>query len=246
VVSHTVEERVAGPGETYTGTILLRNTTSEEQEVKLYQTDYAFLAGGQTRYASAGSTARSSAAWISVQPAQLVLRPNAEAIVSYTVSVPAAVESSGSYWCMVMVEPIGKGSPTSSLQPGSPDRTRIGLMPIIRYGIQLVTHMPRVGNRTAELADAALLKHDGGARSLRYAVVNTGQQAYRPKLTTEIYDPRGQLAARFENARGLVYPGSSVLQTLELPPLASGNYKILIIADTGDQQLYAAQYRITF
>ncbi|HEY0035835.1 MAG TPA: hypothetical protein VGB66_04060, partial [Longimicrobium sp.] len=63
-VSSTVEERSAAPGESYTGTIRVRNTSGRAQEIKAYQTDYSFFADGRTVYAAAGTSARSNARWI--------------------------------------------------------------------------------------------------------------------------------------------------------------------------------------
>ena len=50
VVGSTVEERVAARGETYVGTIVVRNQTQQDQPVRIYQTDYLFYADGTSHF----------------------------------------------------------------------------------------------------------------------------------------------------------------------------------------------------
>jgi hypothetical protein len=159
------------------------------------------------------------------------------------VTVPGAQVQAGTFWSMVMVESIATGSAQSALPGTAPDKARIGLTPTVRYGIQIATHMSQAGSRNVGLSGAQVMRQEG-VQVLQFAVANTGERAYRPALTAELYDENGQLAARFQNVRGLVYPGSSVKQTYALPVLKPGSYKILIIADTGAERLFAAQYRV--
>jgi len=245
VVSSTIEERSAVPGDRYAGSILLRNTSSQPQEAKVYLTDYAFFASGRSTYSVAGSTTRSNASWIRLQATHVLIPPHGETSVTYWIDVPQKQGMNGTYWSMVMVEATKQGSAESS-RPALPVRAEVGLQRTIRYGIQVVTHMSEPGARTVDVTGAAVMQQADGAKALQFDVTNTGARAYRPKLTTELYDDQGKLSARFESARGLIYPGSSVQQVYALPTLRSGNYKVMIIADTGADQLYAAQYRLSF
>ena len=60
------QERQAKPGETYRGTIVLRNTGAAPAEAKVYQTDYSFAADGSNLYGAPGRLPRSNANWISL------------------------------------------------------------------------------------------------------------------------------------------------------------------------------------
>ena len=64
VVGSTVEERVSAPGETYLGTIVVRNLTLQDQPVRIYQTDYLFFADGTSHFDDPGSAKKSNAKWI--------------------------------------------------------------------------------------------------------------------------------------------------------------------------------------
>ena len=66
VVGGLAREKAADPSESYEGTIELRNDSTSPCEVRIYQTDYSFLATGETFYLESGSSSRSNALWLSV------------------------------------------------------------------------------------------------------------------------------------------------------------------------------------
>ena len=97
-----------GPGETYKGSILIKNTGTEPQEVKIYQTDYQFRFDGSNNYGPPGKLKRSNANWLSFNPHRLIIPPNDVLRVNYTVKVPDDPNLVGTYWSMLMVEGIPK------------------------------------------------------------------------------------------------------------------------------------------
>src|SRR5205807_6789964 len=110
VVGSTVEERVAAPGELYTGTIVVRNTSRQDQPVRIYQTDYLFFADGTSHFDDPGTTPHSNAKWITPTVRSLLVPPASEMTVTYTVKVPSSDSLVGTYWSAVMVE----GAPTDA------------------------------------------------------------------------------------------------------------------------------------
>ena len=244
VSSSTVEERSAAPGESYEGTIRVRNTSGRPQEVKVFQTDYSFFADGRTTFGAPGSEARSNARWLSLSPARLTIAPGAEGTVSFRVAVPAATAAKGSFWSMVMVEPIAAGSDESAQRPAS-RRAEMAIQTVTRFGVQVVTHLADEGERTLSFAPPRA-SVAGGVKVLEVDVANTGDRAYRPTLRLELFDAEGRPAGQVESARGLVYPGTSVRQRFELGRIPAGSYDALVVADTGDDAIFGARYRVTF
>ncbi|HEX2188413.1 MAG TPA: hypothetical protein VHG51_05915, partial [Longimicrobiaceae bacterium] len=230
VVSATVNERQARPGETYAGTILIRNSGPEPHEAKLYQTDYRFFADGRTLFETAGSRPRSNAGWITLSPSRVVVPPGGEATVRYTVAVPATGEASGSYWSTVMVEGVGRDSPEAS--GGRPARVQVGLRTTVRYAVQVATHLAG-GTTMVDFAGVAVASPPEGGRALELDVLNPGERAYRLDLSVELFDALGAPAGKLSSRRGLLYPGSSLRQSFGLPALPPGSYRALVIADTG-------------
>lgn len=243
LMSSTLEEKDARAGDEYTGVIRLRNDSAEPQEVKLYQTDYSFYADGTTNYDAAASQPRSNARWIAISPARLVVPPHGEAIAKYTVTVPSDSKS-GSYWSMIMAEGIATGS-AESASPNSAAKPQVGVQTSVRYGIQIVTHMPGAAARDARLENTAIRANDNG-RTLEFDLVNTGEVAFRPKLIAQVFDASGKQVEEFAADRGLVYPASSVRQRFELPAKLKGEHRVVLIADTGGDDLQGAQFRATF
>jgi hypothetical protein len=96
------------------------------------------------------------------------------------------------------------------------------------------------------LTKSAFASDTAGTRRLDVIVQNTGDRAYRPNLWVELYDAAGVLRGRLEHQRGLLYPGTSVKQSFTFVSLPRGSYKALFFADTGDDTVVAAQYKLDF
>jgi hypothetical protein len=248
VMSPAVEEREVRPGEQYHGTIVVQNTTAEPQEARIYQTDYRFVADSGTHYDEPGGQQRSNARWISFSPSRLVIPPRAQAIVTYRVDVPSAPASAlaGTYWSIIMAQAVPKGSRESTAPAGAKREVRVGIQTTIRYAVQLVTHIAGSGSSRAEFVRPQVITKAGGAKALTFAFANTGERAYRPQLRLELYSEQGGLVGTVTSTRGLLYPGTSVRQEFDLGAVRPGRYKALVIADTGLDDVFAAQYTLTF
>jgi hypothetical protein len=239
VVGNAVDEHEAGPGQRYVSSITVRNLTSQPQPVRIYQTDYRFSADGTSNFDNAGSLARSNAGWVKPSASSITLPPNADVVLNYAVTVPAIDSLRGTYWSAIMVEGQPRLPPRAS-------RGEIGLGAVFRYAVQVATQLPNTGSRRVRLARQGFLTDSAGARVLDMIVENTGERAYRPNLWIELYDARGVMRKRIEQQRGLLYPGSSLKQRFSFGALPAGAYKALVFADTGDETVSAAQYKLTF
>lgn len=242
VAGSTVSERDARPGETYTGTILLRNAGAEPQEAKLYHADYRFFADGRTLFEAAGSQPRSNAEWIRLSPSRVTVPPGGEAAVGYTVTVPAAGVPAGSHWSAVMVEAVGGDSPEAAGRRSG--RVEVGIRTSVRYAVQVATHLAG-GSRLVDFARVAVVPLPAGGRALELDVANAGERGYRLDLSVELFDAEGAPAGKLAARRGLLYPGTSLRQRFDLPALPPGSYKALLVADTGGDEVFGAEYTLT-
>ena len=239
VVGSTVEEHTAAPGQSYEGTILIRNLTTEPQSVRVYQTDYHFFADGTSHFDAAATTPRSNAAWIKPSATSIVIPPSSEITLGYTISVPAIDTLRGTYWSALMVE----GAPTA---PPAAANKQVGIGAIVRYAVQLATHLPSPGSRKVAFANQTLGADSTGHRVVELDVQNIGDRGYRPSMWVELYDSTGTLRSRREQQRGLLYPGTSLKQRFVFDTLPAGSYKAVVFADTGDDAVFAAQYKLEF
>jgi hypothetical protein len=238
-VGNSVEEHTASPGDSYTGTIQVRNLTSDPQPVRIYQTDYTFFADGTSHFDPVGSVPRSNAKWITPATSSIIVPPLGEMIVGYTVRVPLGDSLAGTYWSMIMLEgAVNAGGPKAKGQ--------LAIGSIMRYAVQLATHIGGSGSRKILLSRQSVSAADDGSHSLELEVTNVGERGYRPLLWIELYDDKGKLQTKSQQQRGLLYPGTSVKQRFDLGKTGDGNFKAVVFADTGDDAVFAAQYRLHF
>ena len=71
-----------------------------------------------------------------------------------------------------------------------------------------------------------------------------GTRASRPAVRVEIYQPDGRLAHSATAQRGLLYPGSSIRQIFKLPPLSTGDYVALLMADVGSDKVHGRKFQL--
>lgn len=241
VVGSTVEERVAAAGESYVGTIVVRNLTQQDQPVRIYQTDYLFFADGTSHFNEPGSSPRSNATWITPTVRSLLVAPQSEMTVTYTVTVPGGDTLSGTYWSAIMVE----GAPTEAGRP-SGGRPQVGVGSVMRYAVQVATHIRATGSRKVAFANSRFLTNPDSSQSFELEVLNAGERAYRPALWIEVYDQEGVLRANDRQERGLLYPGTSLKQVFALGRLPAGTYRAIVFADSGEDAVFASQYTLRF
>ena len=248
VIGELSNDKEAKPGERYEGAINVRNDTNEPQEVKIYQTDYMFFRDGTNNYADPGTVARSNAKWIAFSPSYATIPPQATVTVSYTVTVPPDTPEKklvGSYWSMLMVEGIAKGSAESSA-PKDPKKTQMGIRQTIRYGVQIATHIAQTGIKKVSFVDTKLVPNDGGKRYLQVDLQNDGDVWMRPDVYVELFDDKGVSKGKFPGVRYRLYPGTSVRQMIDLTSVQPGTYKAVVVVDAGGEDVYGAEYTLKF
>jgi len=243
VIGELSQDRDAKPGDTYEGSVTIRNDTDEPQDAKVYQTDYLFRFDGTNDYGTPVSHPRSNAQWVSFSPAFLTIPPQATMTVNYTVNVPAGVNLSGTYWSMLMVEGVPKSSPESSA-PGAKKKDEMGIMQMIRYGIQVATTIAQTGTKKINFIDAKLVVPEKGKRALQIDIENTGEIGIRPEVYVELFDQQGVSRGKYPGTRYRMYPGTSVRQTINLSEVKAGTYKALVVVDAGGEDIFGAEYTL--
>ena len=213
VVGDLTHEKIAKAGEAYQGVITIANPGAKPQEARIYQTDYLFFSDGRNVYGEPGKSLRSNAGWIAFSPRQLLVPPGGNSEVNYTVRVPDDESLVGTYWSMIMVEGISEDSAGAIEQEKG--KVKVGVKTVIRYGIQMVTHIGDTGTRKIKFLKVELLK-EGENRTLQVDAENTGERWLRSSLWVELYDEKGNNIGKFEGERKRIYPGTSVRYRIDL------------------------------
>lgn len=239
VVNGLTHERRARPGDSYAGEVIVANGSDEPSTVKLYQTDYRFEANGKAYYDEVGSVARSNGKWVTLgAPSFLSLAPHEQAVVPFSVAVPAKSDLVGTYWSVLMVEEI----PADLLAP-DPREQSLGVRNVLRYAVQLVTNVGEPPPDDFRLASMRLEAQDREHLGLlRAELVNTGTTLFRADLRVQLFDEEGREIGAFLAGRRRLYPETSVGYTADLTAVPQGNYKMILTVRMASGTLYASEF----
>ena len=237
VVGSLTHEKTCHAGEVYQGEFVIRNTGGEEEEVRIYQTDYRFSCDGTSEYGEPGSEKRSNAAWIEYSPQRFRLPPRESRTVQYRITVPGTGLKDGTYWSILMVESVPQ------IDPATLETKSVGIRTVMRYGIQMISHMGESGVRQIRFINTEL-RSETGEKMLDVDIENTGERMVRPFVWVELFGEDGTRAGIFESKACRIYPETSVRHRIVLKNVKAGIYKALVVADCGDDDLFGIQYTL--
>lgn len=229
------------PGGKHEGRIIVQNVGEQAQEIRVYQSDYAFTADGKTDYADAGTLPRSNAKWITYTPKQFTLGGGQSISVYYTIQVPKEQPLIGTYWSVLMVEPVATGS--LEMPKAKPGDIRIGIRRVMRFAIQMVTNIGDTGQYSLKFQDRQLLA-DKDHRLLQIDIYNNGERWVTPTVWVELYDDAGVSLGRFEGGRMRLYPECSGRFKIDLTQVPPGTFTALLVADNGDDHVFGTRFTL--
>ena len=246
VVGRLTHIREVAPGQTFSDVILVSNLDPEDaREVKVYQTDFAYTYDGKKYYGDPGSIVRSNADWITFSPERTSIPSNESVEIYYTIRVPDDASMKGTYWSILMVEGIPKGSPESGSEDD--EEFSVGVMQVFRYAIQMVTNIGTTGTRQLQFLQIALHKNEEEGENTRFLqidVANPGERWLRVGCLMELYDDLGAFIAKLEGEQRRLYPETSVRFNIDVAEVAAGSYKALIILDGGGEDVFGGMYTL--
>ncbi len=240
VVGSLARHHNVQPGETFEGIILLKNTGGKTVEMQIAQNDYLFSADGSNRYEKPATLPRSNAAWLAASPSRATLPPQGTASVYYKGKVPPDAALAGTYWSMIMIEPVATPEPEVR---GAKDQISMGLQTRTRFAVQIVSELGATGTEELKVREKALVASEGKT-ILQLDVANVGERMQIPALWAELYDARGISLGRFEGGRWRIYPGCSVRYKVDLTDVPAGKYTAMVVMDTGGEYVTGAQYSL--
>jgi hypothetical protein len=227
----------AQAGNSYRGSIAIRNAGPDVAQVKLYQTDYLFSADGKNAFDTPGALPRSNAAWLHLNREQVSIAPGSVTTVDYEVRVPDVVGLSGTYWSVVMVQELPATEASGDTHAG----VRLGQS--LRHAIQIITEVGDSAPSEIEFRNAHVVG-EGAQRVLDIDLQNTGERWLRTDIWLELHDTRGHVVGRFSAPRRRTFPGTSVRNRIELGAAPPGKYLGLLVADGGRNDLFGIQIEL--
>jgi hypothetical protein len=241
ITNGLTHEKTASPGETYESLIVVKNFGDKTQSFKAYQTDYYFYSDGRQFYPEPGQMPRSNAKWITFFPQRLVLAAGESAEIKCVVKVPAGRDLSGTYWSLIMVEPVAEvGVEAAKTRDG---RVKLGIKEVVRYGVQVISNIGDSGKREIKFLDTKLVR-EGQKKVLQVDVENIGERWLRPDLYVELFAVSKGSAGKYEGGKLRIFPASSVRYRVDLTNVPKGLYKAMIIVDNRDENVFGAEYQL--
>jgi hypothetical protein len=152
-------------------------------------------------YETAPHHDRSSLKWLQLDVKQILIPPRGETTFQYSVQVPKQLPLKGSYWAMILVEPVMKdGEAPVQKQQGYTIKSKI------RYSYLIVLDIgveePRIKVLKKELKSEP---------NLQYAVdlKNTGGSMTFSKIMLDLYTPEGVFVRKIETLPRILLPNCS-------------------------------------
>jgi hypothetical protein len=231
----THEFTVTG-GSKATGSIRLANASEQVRSVRLYQTDYRFTQAGDSHYDQPGTLSRSNASWITLNQLFVTLQPKEEINVEFELVVPELNVLTGTYWSVIMVEGLKPPDTETSTQG-------ISINTILRYAIQIISHIGDTGSRNLEFLAFDLSQSEGIAQ-FDVSIGNSGERGLRPELSLELFDENGRSVGIFRADSKRIYPDTSTRFTIPLRDIPPGNYTGVLLADCHDDYIFGTNVSI--
>ncbi len=238
IVAGTLTREFTGaPGEVFEGVIELENPGETVQEARLYLTDFRYQWDGKTLYGDPKENPRSDAGWIQYSPERIMLQAGEKGSVLFRIQIPPDSALTGTYWCMMMVEPV------LPIDPESFKENQFSIRSVTRFGIQIRVHIGDTGTRQMRFLNVELVRTDE-RRFLRIDIENTGERRLDLNCWVDLYNTQGTHRGKFSAEPFGFYPGTSLRKEIDLTGLEPGEYKALIIADGGEDALFGVNYTL--
>jgi len=230
-VAPVVINFTANPGEIQTRQINLINHSPKPQKYTLKLSDYEIDAEGNKKAVPLGSSKRSCADWITLNPSFVELNPNQSISIEALMTVPK--DGFNTRWSIIYVE-VSKEQSSSDVDKNL--ATGVVLIPRI---VIMVNQSPTSNNNyKANITGLKEVSKPGDKqRSFEVLVTNTGDNVIEGNVTLALANIQTAREEKFSPVKVTVYPDASRTVTLHLPSaLTKGKYALAAILDYGHRQ----------
>lgn len=218
----------ANPGEVQTRTLTVRNHSNERQKFVLNLNDYIINENGAKQGVESGSTSRTMADWLTINPAFIELNPNESAEIQLSLSVPR--NGFSTRWGMIPVE-LAKEQSASNVDK----QLATGVLLIPRI-VVLLQQSPRSNqNYKGTVSGLKEVTRSGEQfRSFEATVINQGDKVLDAKLYLAVANLETMEEEQMNPTNVTIYPDQSRNVKLTLnKTLSPGKYAIAYLMDYG-------------
>ncbi|MCS4303776.1 WxL protein host-binding domain-containing protein [Chryseobacterium sp. BIGb0232] len=220
-------------GQVYKGKIAIENTGANPQNVKLFLQDFTYHADGTINYAALHTQKRTNGDWIKLNTNLVTLKGKEKTEVFYEITIPNQVIDPGSYWSVIIVEPVDDIKP-SDKQPG------VSITSVIRYAIQVITDYDTEKAKPDLTFENIKVEKEEGKQTVKIAIANHGNLYCKPTASIEIYNRKsGEKIGTFSSLTMGLLPSTSKTFYIDISKVPSAQYKATVIATDEDENAFA-------
>jgi hypothetical protein len=166
-------------GKVYKGKIAIENTSSTPQNVKLFLQDFTYHADGTFNYTELHTNNRTNGNWIKLNTNLVTLKGKEKTEVFYEITVPNQALDPGSYWSVIIVEPVDDIKPSDN-KPG------VNITSVVRYAVQVITDI-ETEKAKPDLKFENVKVEKEEKQTVKIAIANNGNLYCRPTASIELY-----------------------------------------------------------
>lgn len=200
--------------------------------MKIYLQDFSYKADGSINYSPPHTNEKTNADWIKLNTNLLTLKAKEKTELFYEITVPDTMSQSGSYWSVIIIEPI------ESIKPNS--KEGINITSIVRYAIQVITDYDSETAKPELKFESVKIDKENGRHILKIAIANHGNLYCKSTAVVEVYNRKdGQKAGVFSSQPMGLLPSTSKLFYIDISKLPPDKYNAAIIATDEDENAFA-------
>jgi hypothetical protein len=237
-------ELSAGPGSTTTQAITVTNGGKEAVRVRARLTDWDLSRDGAPQYEGAVAKGPFSAtAWVRVAPPETIVEPAQQAIVRFSLAVPAGVQPGGYRTGILFEFAPATGDPVAAARSVML-KTRVATLIYVNIG------QPPMAAELVDLRQRT--SGDPGAQVVQVvaSLKNTSRRHVRTKGALVVYDAAGKVVREFAAPDAPLLPESArdiaitVVDPAKKIALQPGEYRVEIKLDLGLPSLVVGETTI--
>ncbi|WFB65668.1 DUF3324 domain-containing protein [Chryseobacterium sp. WX] len=220
-------------GKVYKGKVAIENTGSNPQSVKIFLQDYTYHADGTINYTALRTNKRSNGEWLKLNTNLVTLKGKEKTEILYEITIPNQAMDPGSYWSVIIVEPVEDIKPSDN-KPG------VSITSIIRYAIQVITDFETEKAKPDLKFESIKVEKQEGKQTAKIAIANNGNLYCKPTASIEIYNRKtGEKVGTYSSLTMGLLPNTSKTFYIDISKVPPDKYKAAIIAADEEENAFA-------
>lgn len=220
-------------GQIYKGKIAIENTGNTTQNVKIFPQDFSYKSDGTITYSTVHTNSKTNADWIKLNTNTVALKAKEKTDIYYEILIPNNIERPGSYWSVLIVEPIDDIKPSDA-------KVGVNITSVVRYAIQIITDYKTENIKPELKFEGVKVDKKADKRFLNIAIANNGALYCKLATSVDIYSKKsGQKTGNFSSLPMGLLPDTSKTFYIDISKLPPDKYNAAIIATDEDENAFA-------